>query len=190
MIKAYEEATVEELEVLAALIHDRNKIDDSISSLIGRPAIVGHIGEYIASMVFDIRLEVAATHRHSDGHFASGPLAGCTVNIKFYAKQEGVLDVAEDDQPDYFLVLAGPVAAASSSRGGARPLTIEHVYLFDGKALAAAIRRRGVKFGVAVSIPKAQWQQAEIFPNPATPELPVTQQQRRLLALFSPAALM
>jgi hypothetical protein len=67
-------------------------------------------------------------------------------------------------------------------------MTVEHVYLFDGKALADDIRRRGVGFGVAVSIPKVQWEEAEIFPNPANPELPVTEQQRRLLALFSPEA--
>ena len=177
---------MKEFQELAALIADRNRIDESICRLIGRPAITGHIGEFIASRVFDIQLEVSAAHKAWDGRFRSGPLAGRTVDIKFYGKQEGILDIAEDEQPDYFLVLTGPVAAASSSRGGTRPMTIEHVYLFDGEALAADIIRRDTRFGVAASIPGSQWERAEIFPNAENRDLPVTRQQRDLLALFSP----
>jgi hypothetical protein len=65
-------------------------------------------------------------------------------------------------------------------------MTIEHVYLFDGEALAADIIRRDTRFGVAASIPGSQWERAEIFPNAENRDLPVTRQQRDLLALFSP----
>jgi len=176
---------MEELQALAALIAERNKVEESISRLIGRPATAGHIGEFIASKVFDIRLELSAAHKAWDGRFTSGSLAGRTVDIKFYGKQEGLLAISQDEQPDYFLILAGPLAAAASSKGSTRPMTVEHVYLFDGKALAADILRRGTKFGAAASIPKCMWEQAEIFPNAANPELPITGQQRTLLALFS-----
>lgn len=86
---------MKEFQELAALIADRNRIDESICRLIGRPAITGHIGEFIASRVFDIQLEVSAAHKAWDGRFRSGPLAGRTVDIKFYGKQEGILDSAE-----------------------------------------------------------------------------------------------
>ena len=179
---------MEELETLAALIHERNRVDESISRLIGRPATMGHIGEFIASKVFDIQLEVSAAHKAWDGRFTSGSLAGRTVDIKFYGKQEGLLAISQDEQPDYFLILTGRVAAAASSKGSTRPTTIEHVYLFEGRALAADVLQRGVKFGAAASIPKSQWEQAEIFPNAANPEMPVTKQQWTLLALFSAQA--
>lgn len=180
---------MKELQELAALIAERNRIDESICRLIGRPATMGHIGEFVASRVFDIQLEVSAAHKTWDGRFTSGPLAGRTVDIKFYGKQEALLDVAEDEQPDCYLVLTGPAAAASSSRGATRPMTIEHVYLFDGQALAADIIRRGTKFGVAASIPRSLWERAEIFPNAKNRDLPVTGRQRDLLGLFWPSTL-
>lgn len=81
------------LERLASLLGQRNAVDADIASVIGRPAVVGHIGEFIAAEVFDIDLERSATRPGYDGVFRSGPLAGATVNIKFYGKREGLLDI-------------------------------------------------------------------------------------------------
>ena len=52
---------MKELEELAKLLSKRNKVDSRISDIIMRPAITGHIGEYIASKLFDIKLEKSAT---------------------------------------------------------------------------------------------------------------------------------
>ncbi len=174
-----------ELARLARLLAQRNAIDAEIARLIDRPATRGHIGEYIASRIFDIELMDWATSRAFDGHFRSGPLAGKSVDVKFYGKQEALLDIHEDEQPDFFLVLTGNTAPATSSRGKTRPLVISHVYLFRGAEIAADIRRRGVRFGVATSVPKALWDCAEVFPEPRSSSLPLTPEQNSLLHLFA-----
>jgi hypothetical protein len=174
-----------ELQHLSELLRERNGIDARISQLIGRPALQGHIGEFIGSKVFDIELERSATQKAIDGRFRSGPLAGPTVNIKFYAKQESVLDIHTTVQPDYYLVLAGPESSASSSRGKSRPLVVDHVYLFHAGAVVEAVRRRNVKVGIATSVPKRLWREAEIYPAQRNAELPVSPEQHSLLALFS-----
>ena len=63
------------LERLADLIRERNANEVAITGIVGRPAQLGHIGEYIASRIFDIELEQDAAHRGSDGQFRSGPFA-------------------------------------------------------------------------------------------------------------------
>jgi len=74
------------LKELARLIHTKNEIDARIAALIGRSALIGHVGEYIAAQVFDIRLEHSASNKALDGFFASGPLAGRSVNVKWTAQ--------------------------------------------------------------------------------------------------------
>jgi hypothetical protein len=44
------------LERLAELLRERNRISTEIAALIGRLALNSHVGEYIASQVFDIEL--------------------------------------------------------------------------------------------------------------------------------------
>jgi hypothetical protein len=44
------------LERLAELLRERNRVSTEIAALIGRPALNSHVGEYIASQVFDIEL--------------------------------------------------------------------------------------------------------------------------------------
>ncbi len=73
----------EDLRQLADLIRARNASDRGIARIIGRPAPMGHIGEFVAAQVFDIAPEEAADHKGADGHFRSGPLAGRTVIVKF-----------------------------------------------------------------------------------------------------------
>ena len=81
----------------------------------------GHLGEWIASAVFDIELEPSATTATVDGRFRSSKLQGKPVNIKWYPKREALLDLTEADGLDYYLVMTGPTAPAVSSRGGVRP---------------------------------------------------------------------
>lgn len=124
-----------DLPRLAELVRTRNAVDAEIAAVVGRPALIGHVGEYIAANIFGIELEGSAARKAIDGRFASGPLSGATVNIKWYAKQEGLLDLTPDSLPDYYLVLAGPRQPAASSRGTHRPWLIQSVFLFDANDL-------------------------------------------------------
>ncbi len=98
---------------LADLIHTRNAVAEQITTLIDRPAEIGHVGEFIAAEVFDIALEESATNKGFDGRFRSGTLAGKTVDVKWYAKKEGLVDLRLEFLPDYYLVLTGPTAPPS-----------------------------------------------------------------------------
>ena len=175
------------LERLAQAIMERNAVERRIAGIIGRPGLVGHVGEYIASEVFHITLEDSATQKGIDGRFASGPLRDKSVNIKWYAKREGLLDINPDHLPDFFLVLAGPKTAAASSRGTARPWRVSSVFLFDSHELIEALHRRGVKIGIATSVANHLWEEAQIYPEGPSNILPLSQEQRGKLALFDMA---
>ncbi|WP_344141255.1 hypothetical protein [Polymorphospora rubra] len=174
------------LRAVAALLGERNAIDAKIAGHIGRPMTAGHLGEWIAAQIFDIDLEPAANARAFDGRFASGPLAGQTVNVKWYLQRDGILDVARSGQPDHYLVLTGPVAPAGTSRGGVRPWWVESVHLFDAGRLVAELESRGVGIGTASSVLSAQWAAAEIFPRPVNPAFAVHPGQAALLRQFAP----
>ena len=169
---------------VAQLIQQRNEIDAQIASIIRRPMTSGHLGEWIASRIFDIELEPSATAPGIDGHFRSGSLAGKTVNVKWYLKHEGLLDISMAGDPDYYLVLAGPAAPATSSHGTHRPWTIHSVFLIETTALMADLHARGVAIGVATSIHRSLWQDSEIYPDPTGSDLPLNDDQRSLLKLF------
>ncbi|HLL78369.1 MAG TPA: hypothetical protein VKT25_02650, partial [Ktedonobacteraceae bacterium] len=169
---------------LAALFKQRNSIDEQIAKLIGRPAQVGHIGEYIASAIFRIKLHPSASQGSSDGIFIDGPLAGRNVDIKFYLKHESILDLNPNNPPDYYLVLVGPKGAAASSRGAVRPLTVESVFLFDGRKIVETLTQNGRKVGIASGVRQEYWNAAEIYPNWNNKILPLTNEQRAQLALF------
>jgi hypothetical protein len=174
-----------ELERAAGLIHKRNAIDRKIGAITGRPVVAGHLGEWIAAQIFEIGLEASAVAKALDGHFTVGPLAGKTVNIKWYGMREGLLDMVDDPAVDYYLVMTGPPASAGSSRGGTRPLAIDAVYLFEALALLAHLRARGVQIGIATSLTRGLWDAAECYPSPHNPALRLTSDQHRALALFS-----
>jgi hypothetical protein len=177
--------SMEELERIAGLLKKRNQIDREISNIIGRPATKGHMGEFLASKIFEIELEKSAATKGIDGVFATGPLKGKTVNIKLYGKQERMLDIAVPELADYYLVLTGPKSAAATSRGRMRPLVISNVYLFGMETLVRSLRKRGVKLGIATSVAKSYWTEAEIYPYNRNKKLELTEDQRRLLQLFS-----
>ncbi len=169
---------------LAELVRKRNLIDEAIAQIIGRPALIGHVGEFLASEIFGVILEDSASHPAWDGRFANGAFEGKTVDVKFYAKRESLLDIKAEALPDYFLVFTGPKALASSSRGESRPWIIEEVFLFDAKALAERLRARGVKFGVATSVRNEEWKAARIFPSGDHSPLRLSKDQRKALSRF------
>jgi hypothetical protein len=173
------------LQRVAELVARRNAIDAEIAAITQRPVVAGHLGEWIAAKIFEIDLERSAAARAIDGRFTTGHLAGSTVNVKLYGKREGLLDMSEDPSLEYYLVLTGPAAPAMSSAGGTRPLVISSVYLFDAAELLASCRHRGVKIGIATSVPVAAWTAAEIFPCPNSPALRVSPEQHRMLELFA-----
>ena len=140
---------MESLTQLAALLKARNTIDVEIARLVGRPALMGHVGEYIAAAIFNISLESSANHVGSDGHFLAGPLAGRTVNIKWYGRQEGILDIATTHSPQFYLVLTGDVSRATTSLHSTRPWVISSVFIFNSEELHRELVERTVKIGVA-----------------------------------------
>jgi hypothetical protein len=174
----------EPIRRIAQLLHARNTIDAEIATLMHRPMTSGHLGEWIASEIFDIELEPSAVAAGIDGSFRSGPLQGQTVNIKWYLKREGLLDTSESMRLDYYLVLAGPLSAAASSRGSTRPWCIEAVFLFDARQLRAEQAERAVKRGVASSVVKRQWEAAEIYPAASNPIVAISPRQAEMLDLF------
>lgn len=176
---------IAKLTTLAALIDERNEVSSRITALTGRPAQIGHLGEFIAAEVFDIALEQSATNKGFDGRFRTGPLAGKTVDVKWYPKREGIVDLRLRDLPDFYLVLAGPISPPASSRDEARPWLIEGLYLFDARALVDSVASRGIRVGIATSVASEYWQAAEVFPRSLCPTFELQPDQFAALALFS-----
>ena len=172
------------LNNLSELIKTRNEVDFQISAIVQRPAIIGHVGEYIAAEVFGISLEESATNKSSDGFFKNGPLVDCTVNIKWYTKQTGILDITPDSLPDFYLVLTGEHGTATTSRGKHLPWIIKKVFLFNSQHLVSQLQSRNVKIGVATSVISSLWEEAEIFPNSQNRQLILSGEQRNKLGLF------
>ncbi|WP_340701342.1 hypothetical protein [Brevibacillus borstelensis] len=167
---------------LSNLIKEKNEVESKIAKIIGRPANIGHIGEYIAATIFLIQLEESATNKGSDGYFTAGELEGSTVDIKLYSKRQNMLDINPRALPDYFLVMTGPKTGLTSSRGTTAPLCIESVYLFNARELIPALKS---KIGIATSVPAALWEQAEIYPHQNNNALILTEEQKKLIGLFN-----
>jgi hypothetical protein len=174
---------MDKLAELAQLIKARNAIDDLIAGSIKRPALVGHMGEYIASRVFDIKLCDSATNQAIDGVFSSGALVGKSVNIKYYGKEEHLLDITPKVLPDFYLVLTGAKGQPTSLKGKTRPFAINSVFLFEAKQLIEVLKLRKVKIGVATSVVSSLWDSARIYPN-EDGVLNLTEERRQLLANF------
>ena len=179
--------TRNELQELASLIKERNAVENAIAGLIGRPAHPGHVGEFVASGIFDIALPESAVNRGNAGHFRNGPLAGKSVNIKKYSLHQGVLAIRDDALPDYYLVLTGPKDSQGTSRGTTQPWVVEYAFLFDAHDLVQRLKQRGVKIGVATSVKQELWREAEIYPSSNNPALELTAAQRSMLEMFRDA---
>jgi hypothetical protein len=176
-----------DVQQLAELVHERNSVAMRITQLIGRPAQIGHIGEWIASKVFEIELEDSAITKGLDGWFRSGSLAGKSVNIKYYAKLEGLLAICENALPDYFLVLTGPRSTSMKSRGDARLWYIDLAFIFRASDLCSTLRASGTAKidSCATSIRRQLWMEAEIYPASSSPILALNSTQKDMLQSFS-----
>lgn len=179
------DGSMNELQKLAELIHCRNQVESDISKLVGRPAALGNLGEYIAERVFSIRLTKNAAHQSIDGYFSQGPLAPCSVNIKWYAIREGMLDILPGFLPDYYLVLAGPTPSLTSQlQIRSRPWKICSVHLFDANQLVDNLEERGVRVGAASSVRRDLWEAAEIYPSANCSLYLLSSVQQNLLKLY------
>ena len=168
-----------ELEQLAELVRAKNEADLSIARLLGRPALSGNIGEFVAARVFGVDLMPSGSHAGYDGVFSAPPLAGQTVNIKTYSRNEWILDIGKHPC-DYYLVLTGPPGQTR-----VRPWVIESVYLFDSRRLIPQLQHLGIKIGVATSVRKQYWETSRIFPARQGSPLDLTDDQVAALRLFS-----
>lgn len=173
-----------DLERLAKLIKERNANEVKITEVIGRPAQIGHIGEYLASAIFSVKLEESATHPGHDGCFSEGDLSGKTVNVKMYGKREGLLDINEKHIPNYYLVFTGEKSSVMTSRGRTRPWAINEVFLFQADELVERLRSREIKIGVATSVRQEEWENARIYPSSPSSSLELTKKQQQWLHLF------
>lgn len=177
------------LRRLAEKVRQKNAADLGVVEIIGRPALSGHFGEFVAAEIFDIELCEDATNEGFDGVFRGGVLCGKTVNIKYYTKHEGLLDLKNENGPDYYLVLTGPATEPEASRGQTRPWVIESVFAFRADALLRCLKDRNPnkKIGLATYVPVDLWKKAEIYPCDAS-LLPLARSQKDMLALFSESA--
>ena len=53
----------DELQRLASLIKERNAVENEIAGIIDQPAHSGHVGEFVASRIFDIELPESAVNK-------------------------------------------------------------------------------------------------------------------------------
>jgi hypothetical protein len=163
---------------LAELMEERNHIEQEVSEIISRPFLIGHIGEYIASNIFDIELNKSASAKGHDGFFKNGELCGKSVNIKYYSRREGLLDLNSESGADYYLVFVGKSKASIT-----RPWNIESIFLFEENELFEKLTGK-VKIGIATSVKKALWEDAIIYPNQKNMKILVSEEIREKLALF------
>jgi hypothetical protein len=116
-------------------------------------------------------------------------LAGKSVNVKLYPKNQGLLDLPREGSTtaDYTLVLTVHRSAVATSKGTTSPIVVCAVYLFLNDELLATLRVKGVKIGVATSVAKSLWDAAEIYPRRTRTPLSLGERQRELLALLAAA---
>ena len=128
---------------------------------------------------------MSASKKGVDGWCLDGPLRGRAVNIKIYGKREGLLNITLRNLADYYLVMTGSQSQPVTSKGTVRPIVISNVYLFNMKKLLGELKKRGVKIGVATSVAKKYWDEAEIYKSQTNKELILTVDQRRCWEYFS-----
>ncbi|GHO45778.1 hypothetical protein [Ktedonospora formicarum] len=169
-----------ELSWLASLLKSRNTIDSKIATLIGGPAQVGNVAEYIAVTIFRIQPDKDGKRRGYDGRFTYGSLAGQTVDVQWRPRRDGQLNVKIDAVPDYYLVFTGPELLPTVGN----PWLIDAVYLFHAHQLLNALRERGVHISSGTSVTGPLWERAEIYPVAKNLQLLLSEEERQLLALF------
>jgi hypothetical protein len=171
------------LKSIAMLLQARNDIEARIADIVGRPVVAGHLSDWIAAQIFDIELEPVA-NRPIDGWFRGGSLAGRTVNVKYYSRNQGLLDMTDSEELDYYLVMTGLQSPAAGSAGIHLPWSIEHVYLFDAQELFDQLSERLRRIGVATGVRAELWHAAEIYPRAANQAYRIDPVQAAALAGF------
>ena len=154
--------------------------------MIGRPCLTGHLGEWLASRLFDIELCGSATQAGFDGRFRSGPLMGKSVNVKWYLKQANVIDLTEkvENRPDFYLVMTGPRSREPNSKLSSRPWAVDFAYLYEARSLHEDLEGRGLFIGVGSSIRTELWGPAQVYPPTPDSPLEVPSEQEESLKMF------
>lgn len=173
-----------DLPRLAELLRARNTVESNIANLLQCEVDLNIVGEQIAASIFGIRFVPATAPGQSAGVFTCPTLAGKTVEVRWYLRREGILNIHTDPAPDYTLVLAGPKFDPSEARALVDPWIITSAYLFHMPELFNMLRTRGVRIGPRISVNSHLWEQAEIFPSSPNSALVLTNEQLRLLQLF------
>lgn len=174
-----------DLSRLAELVRARNTVESNIANLLGSSVNLNTVGEYIAATIFGITLIPSTQHGEFAGIFASQPLRGKTVDVQWFPRREGFLNLRIEPTPDYYLVLAGPKQESSTARALVNPWLISSVHLFNASELFNALRERGVQIGSHTSVINQLWERAEIFPIQHNTSLILTEEQRSCVRLFS-----
>lgn len=169
---------------LADLLRARNTVESNLANLLGNSVNLSTLGDHIAAAIFDLTLVPSARSSEFVGIFANQPLRGKTVDVQWYPRREGFLNVHTEATPDYYLVLAGPKQESSTARALVSPWIITSVHLFESQELLGALRERGVQIGSHTSVITQLWERAEIFPVQHNPALTLSAEQRALLQLF------
>ncbi|WP_273327773.1 hypothetical protein [Vallitalea guaymasensis] len=143
------------LTKLASLISERNTINEKAKRVLNTPFLLGNIGEFVCGNIFDIRLNDNRSHKGFDGVFVNGKFKGKSVNIKFYSKNDYILDLKNQVNCDYYLVLTGSK--------GTDNWNISDVYLFNTEELLNNLSGFNVKIGVATSVRKVLWIKVEFI---------------------------
>ena len=177
------------IKQIAQFIRQRNQVEADIARLTGRPAQVGFVGEYIAANIFDIQFENQSARKSSDGRFRAGPLSGKTVSIKWYGRQDYILDISANAVADYYLVMTGPLSGENVSKASTRMWSVDLLYLFDAKEMVRQLTVRKSNMGLATAIPKKWWESAEIYPSVNSKLMSLSPAQVEMIAMFSSAAL-
>ena len=169
---------------LAELLRARNTVESNIANLLGSNVNLSTVGEYIAATIFTITLISSTQNNEFTGIFASQSLRGKTVDVQWYPRREGFLNVHAESTPDYYLVLAGPKQESSTARALVNPWLISSIHLFSAPELLIALRERGVQIGSHTSVINQLWERTEIFPAQHNSALVLTEEQRLLIQLF------
>lgn len=179
-----------QLEELAFLLKVSNQIQSRIARMIGRPCLTGHLGEWLASKLFDIELCESATQAGFDGRFRTGPLKGKSVNIKWYLKRANEVDLTKErDRPDYYLVMTGPPSRELTSKGSSRPWALDSAFLFEARSLHEDLESRGLFIGVGSSVRTELWGPAQVFPPVPNSPLEILPEQEESLKAFHSSSL-
>ncbi len=177
---------LDELSHLADLIGERNRVEREIVAITDRSAQLERVGEYIASIIFDLTLYPFRSEMGSDGYFNIGPLAGQSVDVKWYSREEYRVSVNVAALPDYYLVFSGPRVSTIVSRRAPHAWAISKVHLFQAKAFVDASLLNNAKANVGIVVARAHWDEAELYPNARNPFFSLTEAQRARLAMFAP----